>query len=392
MLFSKPINKLEENDLRQLIGNTREIKTLDYKQAVIENTDSDKKEFLADVTSFANASGGHIILGMEEAGGMATSLPGITSIDPDKEILRLEEIIRNGVEPRIYGIAIELIKLANGNYAFIIHIPKSWASPHMVTFRGTSRFYARNSTGKYQLDVHELRHAFLLTEGLNDKIQNFRLDRIGKIIADEAPLPLPEGAKTVIHIVPLNSLDILTGIDIASLRRSASALLTPMASSGWNGLINFDGFLSYAPMSDGKVYSYLQIMRDGAIEAFGAAKLDPTIKVINPTQLEAMLIEAITDYLRLEKEILQTEPPFILMLSLLQVKGYSIEHRVSGFSPDGVHRIEKDVLLLPDIWIESFESDIPTLMKPMFDMIWNAAGWPRSMSYSPVGEWKYTQR
>ena len=47
-----------------------------------------------------------------------------------------------------------------GNQIVLVRIPRSWVSPHMVTHKGTSRFFARNSAGKYQLDVSELRTAF----------------------------------------------------------------------------------------------------------------------------------------------------------------------------------------------------------------------------------------
>ena len=34
----------------------------------------------------------------------------------------------------------------------------------MVTYKGTSRFFARNSAGKYQLDVQEIRAAFRMLD------------------------------------------------------------------------------------------------------------------------------------------------------------------------------------------------------------------------------------
>jgi hypothetical protein len=34
-----------------------------------------------------------------------------------------------------------------------------------------------------------------------------------------------------------------------------------------------------------------------------------------------------------------------------------------------------------------FEIDPTKVMQPIFDSIWNAAGWPRSMNYDEAGEW-----
>lgn len=49
--------------------------------------------------------------------------------------------------------------------------------------------------------------------------------------------------------------------------------------------------------------------------------------------------------------------------------------------------IDRDALISPEILVESFEIDPTKVMRPIFDSIWNAAGWPRSMNYDEAGEW-----
>lgn len=164
-LFNKPIGSIDEADLRALIADkVRESKTIDYKQSIPTNADSEKKEFLADVSSLANASGGHLIFGIVESSGLPTDLCGLEIQDPDAEIRRLENIIRDGIEPRIPGIQTFPVSISGGKVAIIIWIPRSWALPHMVTYQGQSRFYSRNSAGKYPLDVSELRALFSISE------------------------------------------------------------------------------------------------------------------------------------------------------------------------------------------------------------------------------------
>ena len=51
-------------------------------------------------------------------------------------------------------------------------------------------------------------------------------------------------------------------------------------------------------------------------------------------------------------------------------------------APDKMYRIgrfDRDVILLPEVLLESFDTDIGLLMKPPFAMVWNAAGWARSI-------------
>jgi predicted HTH transcriptional regulator len=114
-------------------------KSLEYKQTLPAASDSDRKEFLADASSFANAAGGHLIYGIAESSGVPTELCGLDIGDPDAEIRRLESMIQDGIAPRIPSISTRAIPLASSRIVIIIQIPRSFASPHMVTFKGHSR-------------------------------------------------------------------------------------------------------------------------------------------------------------------------------------------------------------------------------------------------------------
>jgi hypothetical protein len=58
MALSKPLESIKESDPQALVDNqVAEHKTIEHKEALPGNADGDKKEFLVDVSSFANASG-----------------------------------------------------------------------------------------------------------------------------------------------------------------------------------------------------------------------------------------------------------------------------------------------------------------------------------------------
>ncbi len=164
-VINKPLIDITEADLQYLIDEERiEKKVLEYKSELPGNSDSEKKEFLADISSFANAIGGDIIYGVIEnrKSGKPEKLEGIVINNVDQEILRLDHIIRDGIEPNIPSSAlnIEELQLKNSKYILIIRINRSWLNPHRVSFKAWDRFYSRSSNGKYRLDVQELRAAF----------------------------------------------------------------------------------------------------------------------------------------------------------------------------------------------------------------------------------------
>ena len=70
----------------------------------------------------------------------------------------------------------------------------------MITFQAHSRFYSRNSAGKYPLDVHELRAAFAMSERTAERTRAFRAERLAHVISGETPVAMLDGAKTVLHI------------------------------------------------------------------------------------------------------------------------------------------------------------------------------------------------
>src|SRR3989344_6489998 len=101
-MINKLLTKIDLDDLNNLIQNAvSEGKTIEYKNQLPSNSDSDRKEFLADVSSFTNTSGGDLIFGITTDQGVPKSISGLEVMNVDAEKLKYEEIIRTGLEPRI---------------------------------------------------------------------------------------------------------------------------------------------------------------------------------------------------------------------------------------------------------------------------------------------------
>jgi len=386
---AKNIEKITEEDLQGLVDNTVvERKTLEYKQALPGNTDADKKEFLADVSSFANASGGDLVYGITEdkKTGIPKSLDGLDVDNPDQEILRLENMIRGGIEPRIPSVITEPIKLSNSKFALIIRVPKSWVSPHRVILGGHDKFYSRSSNGKYPLDVGELRVAFNLSETTTERIRNFRLDRISKIFANETPVPFYDNAKIVLHLIPIISFNPAQNYDIREIASNPTRM-PPIYSDGGNSRYNLDGFLTHCDDRERKSYSYVQLFRNGIIEAVEGLLLEPCEGQLTIPSIayEQELIKSFTVYLSLFKT-LNVELPIFVFLTLLDVRGYSMGIS-SSYRIRKQYKIDIKNLLLPEVIIESYDVSAKDVLRPCFDSIWNACGFPRSLNYNDEGKW-----
>lgn len=400
-MIQKAIGDITKTDIDFLIENKiGESKTLEYKETLPDSKDSAKKEFLADISSFANASGGDVIYGIKaaiNADGKKTGEPEeivpLQGITADEAKLQIENLIRTGIEPRITVHVKEIAGYCDDGNGFIIlvRIPQSFASPHMVTFKNSSRFYCRNSAGKYQLDVQEIRNLFLATDSQADRIRSFMQNRLSKIMADETPISLSMPHRLVLHVFPLNSFLNKKRLDL-STDHKLMLNFRPIAVSGWDHRYNLDGFLTYRADRETKLCSsYCQIFFDGTIEAVyadilraqgGREPQNGDTAFIASIAYERYVIEAITNYFKGYKT-LGIEAPIVIYMTLLGCKGaYLFVGRGHDYEP-----IDRDVAILPEVQTGILDEEVPTIMKPIFDAVWNACGHPRSYNYTDNGTW-----
>lgn len=389
------IENIDGSAIQSLIDNqVRESKTIEYKEQLPGTKDDDKKEFLADVSSFANASGGDIVFGVSECrdeNAKTTGIPdaavGLEGVNLDQEIRRIENMIRDGIEPRIQGIRTQVVEGFPKGPILVLRIPQSWASPHMVSFKASPRFFSRNNAGKAPLDVAEIRSAFLQSEAIPERIRRFREERLGKIVAGENPEGLSAQRYLVLHVVPVGSLAGQYSVDPTRLL-DGSQSIQPIGATGFSRRLNLDGFLSYTGR-DSECHGYCQVFRNGVFEfvdtkSFGR---NQEIGLFLPSELyERRIIHAATACMTVLQS-LDIETPVLVMLSLIGVKGMRLGVDSWRFDFDGLRPLEQQHLILPEVSINDFSCDISASLRPLFDLVWQSFGLRRSYNFNETGHW-----
>ncbi len=387
-MIPKAIDQVNEEDIKILKDNAViERKTLEYKETLPGNTDAEKKEFLADVSSFANAEGGDLIYGIsqDKETGAPKLIEGL-DINIDEEKQRLENVIRSGLQPRLPSCVIQPVKLTNSNYVIVIRTPRSWISPHRVILGGHDKFYSRNSAGKYPLDVNELRIAFNLSETIAERIRNFKQNRIAAILSGETAVPMQNNPKILLHLVPLISFSSNANYDIS--KATSPPFLQPIYGASSNRRYNLDGILAYLREGEEKANSYVQLFRNGIIESLDAWMLRSRSdkRLIPSLTFEEKIIESVNNYISLYKS-LEVDFPIYLFLTLIGAKGYLMGVDPARFLFSETYPIDRDILQIPEIIIENYNEKPEKLLKPCFDAVWNAAGFARSFNYDDHGNW-----
>ncbi len=390
-MFLQRLSDLSLTDLESLRDNkVSESKHLEFKQEAVGGSDSDRKEFVADVTAFANAAGGDIVFGITEGDdATAEQIVGIAFADKDQEERRLSDMIRNGTEPRFTDFEFKWIDIIQGMAVLVLRIARSWTSPHRVTLRGHDKFYIRDTTGKHPMNVDELRTAFTQASTLTDRIRSFRHERCKLIENDEAPVPMSLLPRIVLHIFPLISF-----ADPPFIRFDyQSAVPSPLGSSGANFLFTLEGRVSHSGSrkDSENVRAYTLFFRSGAVEAVATIgeEMQAGGKALRVPRAERMLIEKIPEYLKYltSKEI---RPPFYVCITLLQLQGYDIQVSREQFDDFARPKL-RQTLWLPECEITDahLNEEIAKVLKPTFDLLWNSFGFPASPNYDSNGEYRH---
>lgn len=377
------ISTVTEADIQRLVeSRVPEGTYIEFKRALPQTDAAGRHEFLADVSAFANSSGGDLVYGIDEDGeGRATAIV-VQAGNPDDEARRFQDVLMNGVEPRIPGLQVHPIRLGAG-FVLVVRVPQSWAGPHRV--KSNQHFFVRENGRKRQLDVPEIRGLFLRSDQQAQRVRDFRTERLGKILAGEGPHRLVPGALLVGHFVPTQSALGAVQVDPIPYMRDRSLPVLGVTIPG--ARVNADGALVVRNPNAQGTYGYSQLFRNGYFETAQVLEYREAGRArLGSLAYEEQFI-ALLSHLRNEYQHLGVGLEMACMLSIIGAD--NVELGIDRFwynLDDHQGYFDRRVLVLPDVLLPA-ELPPDQALRPVFDLVWQSAGLERSANYSPAGEW-----
>lgn len=378
---------IDENDLTELLSaQVPENLKLDYKKEIYGNSDADKRELLKDISAFANAQGGHLIIGIEETGGTPIAIEGVTLPNPDAELLRIDSIIHNAIEPRVQNVRTRFVPLANGRGCIIARVPNSWQKPHRVIAQNSNRFFVRNSRNITEPNVQELRMLFSQNGTILEKIRSYRDESVQKIIGNNTPRPLVGNGRLIMHIMPFAAFSDFR-VDLEKIR-TVRDRLRPIGATGFSPSYNLDGYI--LARGGEQNHGYTQIFRNGIVEATKASIIrqnnrnQPAIPGIGT---EEQIFEVFDGYITALRDA-DVPTPLVISFVLEGVGNAYYAVNTNGFDDDPPP-LGRDIIILPECIIEDYgqRADHHRAVKPAFDALWNASEFISAQTFNDDGLW-----
>lgn len=285
-MFSKHISQLIYEDIEDLVKNRQEKEGhhLDYKVS-IGNVDKAKKELAKDVSSFANTSGGYLVIGVSNN----FEIVGIDAKIQNKDVDEwLNQVLSSNIEPSVFYHDPKVINIpGTGKVIVVIHIPESNGKPHIVT--ESNCYYVRvNDSSKlathYQIrDMFEFSRNrrnewkdFLRSRNLDDEKRsdfgrNNNSNALSSRVEEVAGLAKPF---VLFNLIPKHLDKEMIKMPIVELRdwlqrhSSGYGPCTSMSlySTGYNDDIKLDGIVLKQIGNNG-MSSYFEILNNGFVEA-----------------------------------------------------------------------------------------------------------------------------
>lgn len=240
-MIERPLDQITLDDIDALVTFQRsESRTLDFKEAFPSGDHKGVRDFLADVTAFANTDGGDIVIGVrEDKNGVAAEVAGIGRTGLDQELRRIDDQLRSLVDPSVPSFKVRELPRPDGKSVLVIRVGASLIAPHRVAHDKSSRFYRRANRSNFEMSTTEIRQAFAASRDFPDRIRDLHHKAVSAIRGADMPTRIVAGPTLVVTIAPLSVLREARDIRVTR----DYAVLPPDPSGGIHYVVGLEGLI-----------------------------------------------------------------------------------------------------------------------------------------------------
>lgn len=373
----KLLSAVTLEDLKRLVDNAVSESThLDFKRELSLEDKDQKKEFLRDLTSLANAQGGTIVYGIDEERdlankptGVAKEICGFTIANRDAFILTIGHLLKDGVDERLPSYEIDTVAITSTTYVLMLRVPSSIRAPHMVTLAGERRFFMRVNTGRQEMSTAQIRDSVLRTESLIERVDSFIRDRIAKWRSRSVAGPL-----WMLHVIPLSSDP--AAIDVTD-KRIVDRLLKVGAPTGGFHTHCLEGFKIGRREASGET-NHAIFFRNGTVEFLDQSPFYAASQAFAYGTFYDTVFRLLGATMDLYREA-HLNLPTAVVITLSGVANY----RLANYPKSS----EEDEFITDPIVVVDLPPDVRIAIRPAMDFLWNAFGVAKAEGFDDSGKY-----
>jgi|SaaInl7_200m_RNA_FD_contig_71_601706_length_1911_multi_8_in_0_out_0_1 hypothetical protein len=244
-------------------------------------------------------------------------------------------------------------------------------------------------------------------QGIDNEINQFIKKRLENIREGQTPVNMKSGGKFILHIIPQSTFNDELKISIGEHEDKLKNFVPFMTQSGsCNHEPNLEGYLGYITKKNAN--KYIQIYRNGTIELCFSLNYfqkdisqniatdeteSRTEKYIPTNILEGEVVKKLQGYIQNLNDM-NIDFPFFIYMSFVNVNGFKLGiDSVLGMRQHCNEALNMDVVELPRVIgkqevfgkavrksdaLSHESSRIAKIVKPAFDVLYNAFGLPHS--------------
>lgn len=380
--LGKPLSTVALDDLKRLVDDAvGENLNLDYKRQLVLDDKEQKKEFLRDITAFANAEGGTIIYGVDEerdGEGRPTGLPkdllGFDVPNRDAVVLTIEHLLKDGIDERLPSYEIGSVEIGTGKLVVMIRVSPSLRAPHMVTLAGERRFFIRGNSGRQEMSTAQIRDAVLRTESVIERVHAFVRERVAKWRAQGM-----KGPFWMMHIIPLVRNPSAIDVTDPKVTRRLIEMGSPRGGDYGHCI---EGFKVWS--NDKDEVSHAITFRNGTVEFLDQHPFLTDKQLFACGVFDNSVIQLLHGALGLYREA-RLQLPAAVCITLHGVKGYVLpgERRILRTGA----KLDEDEVFVDPIVLVDIPADVKPTLRPALDFLWNAFGYLKCEGYDAQGKY-----
>ncbi|TDM40932.1 ATP-binding protein [Macrococcoides canis] len=367
---------------------------LEYKEYSFNNgkfqdlSDNHKTKLMKIISSFANTEGGTIVLGVGEDENHNPNKLNDVGISKDGFEMweqSFRQLLSSKIKPVVHGVKCTHDTIEDKS-VIKIDVPMSLNKPHAVNNGSKDELFIRYGNLTIPMSYQDMKNAFENKSYIENKINDFKNERISMLLGGEIIGDLEGQSAMVIHIIPELSMRGNNYVNIRDVANNKKIkLFSPVGMDG-HYTYNMDGIMNAHHSYEEKLNAYTQLFHSGSIEVVETRMMNYKPQYANESgiydwkEFEKLLFDNLISYIK-TIETLDVPKPFHIFVTLLNIKN---KRSIGDFELHPVKPFSRSVIdSLPAYIMEDI--DDADALYPLMSSLANAFGFKSSGIYTEEG-------